>query len=151
MLATRSHSGNEWNLRYVVQWTEYKSPPRPVACCCSVTKLCLTLCNPITCSMPDFPVFCYLPEFAHTHVYWVDDAISSFLSYHRECLNQKPKKFLILWLKNEWGTSLVVQWLRICLPIQETQVWSLAGELRSHIPRGIKVHVPQWRANTANK
>ena len=30
------------------------------------------------------------------------------------------------------GTSLVVQWLRICLAMQGTQVWSLVGELRSH-------------------
>ena len=32
------------------------------------------------------------------------------------------------------GTSLVAQWLRICLPIQETQVWSLVTALRSHMP-----------------
>ena len=34
------------------------------------------------------------------------------------------------------GTSLVVQWLRIRLPVQGTQVRSLVGELRSHVPRG---------------
>ena len=34
------------------------------------------------------------------------------------------------------GTSLVVQWLRFCSPMQEMQVQSLTGELRSHIPRG---------------
>ena len=27
------------------------------------------------CSKPDFPVLHYLPEFAQTHVHWVDDAI----------------------------------------------------------------------------
>ena len=32
------------------------------------------------------------------------------------------------------GTSLVVQWLRIHLVMQETQVRSLVEELRSHIP-----------------
>ena len=31
------------------------------------------------------------------------------------------------------GASLVVQWLRICLPMQVTQVWSLDRELRSHM------------------
>ena len=31
------------------------------------------------------------------------------------------------------GTSLVVQWLRICLAMQGTRVQSLVGELRSHI------------------
>ena len=42
--------------------------------CCSVTKSCLTLCDPTDCSMPGFPVFHYLPEFAHTHVHRVGDA-----------------------------------------------------------------------------
>ena len=44
-------------------------------CCCSVTKLCLTLCNPMDCSMSVFPVRHYLPELAQTHVHWVGDAI----------------------------------------------------------------------------
>ena len=44
-------------------------------CCCSVAQSCPTLCNPMDCSMPGFPVFNYLPEFAQTHVHWVDDAI----------------------------------------------------------------------------
>ena len=35
--------------------------------------------------------------------------------------------------KNQKGTSLVVQWLRICLPMQGTWVQSLLGELRSHM------------------
>ena len=32
-------------------------------CCCSVPKLCLTLCDPMNCGMPGFSVFHYLPEF----------------------------------------------------------------------------------------
>ena len=44
-------------------------------CCCSVTKSCLTLCNPMDCSMPGFPVLHYLPELAQTHIHWVGDAI----------------------------------------------------------------------------
>ena len=31
--------------------------------CCSVTKSCLTLCNPMDCSMPGFPVLHYLMSF----------------------------------------------------------------------------------------
>ena len=34
------------------------------------------------------------------------------------------------------GTSLEVQWLRLCLPMQGMWVWSLVGELRSHMPCG---------------
>ena len=35
----------------------------------------LILCNPVVCSTPGFLVLHYLPEFAQTHVHWVDDAI----------------------------------------------------------------------------
>ena len=44
-------------------------------CCCSVTRLCLTLCDPMNCSMSGFHVFHYLSEFAQTHVHRVSDAI----------------------------------------------------------------------------
>ena len=44
-------------------------------CCCSITKSCLTLCDPMDCSTPGFPVLHYLPEFAQNHVHWVSDAI----------------------------------------------------------------------------
>ena len=43
--------------------------------CCSVAKPCLTVCDPMDCSTPSFPVLHYLPEFAQTHVDWVNDAI----------------------------------------------------------------------------
>ena len=44
-------------------------------CCCSVTKSCLTLCNPMDCSTPGFPVLHHLLEFAQIHVHWVGGAI----------------------------------------------------------------------------
>ena len=43
--------------------------------CRSVTKLCPTLCDPLDCNTPGFPVLHYLSEFAQTHVHWVGDAI----------------------------------------------------------------------------
>ena len=43
-------------------------------CCCLVAKSFLTLCDPMGCSMPVFPVLHYLLEFAQTHVHWADDA-----------------------------------------------------------------------------
>ena len=36
--------------------------------CCSVNKLCPTLCDPMDCSTPGFPVFHHLMEFAQTHI-----------------------------------------------------------------------------------
>ena len=43
-------------------------------CCCSVAQSCPTLCNPMDCSSPGFPVLHQLPYFAHTHVHLVGDA-----------------------------------------------------------------------------
>ena len=37
--------------------------------CCSVTQLRPTLCNPMDCSRPGFPVLHGLLEFAQTHVH----------------------------------------------------------------------------------
>ena len=34
------------------------------------------------------------------------------------------------------GTSLMVQWLRVCLAIQQTRVQALVREIRSHIQQG---------------
>ena len=48
-----------------------------VCCCCSVAESSQTLCNPMDCSTPGFPVSHYLLEFAQTHVHWVDDAMQS--------------------------------------------------------------------------
>ena len=41
----------------------------------SVAQLCLTLCNPMDCSTPGFPVHHYLPEPTQTHVHCISDAI----------------------------------------------------------------------------
>ena len=40
-----------------------------------VAQLCPTLCDPMDYSTPGFPVSHYIPEFAQTHVHWVNDAI----------------------------------------------------------------------------
>ena len=41
----------------------------------SVAQLCLTLCDPMDCSTPGFPVHHQLPELAQIHVHRVSDAI----------------------------------------------------------------------------
>ena len=41
----------------------------------SVVQSCLTLCDPVDCSTPGFPVHHQLPELAQTHVHWVSDTI----------------------------------------------------------------------------
>ena len=39
-----------------------------LCCYCSVAQSCPTLCNPIDCRKPSFPVHHQLPELAQTHV-----------------------------------------------------------------------------------
>ena len=59
-------------------WSLYKELSCCHYCClcvCSVSKSYLTLCNPKDSSTPDFPVIHYFPEFAQTHVHWINDAI----------------------------------------------------------------------------
>ena len=41
----------------------------------SVAQLCPTLCNPMDCSMPGFPVHHQLPEFTQTLVHQLGNAI----------------------------------------------------------------------------
>ena len=50
---------------------------RRAHCCSSVTQSCPTLCHPMDCSIPGFPVLHYLLEFAETHGHWVGDAIQT--------------------------------------------------------------------------
>ena len=44
----------------------------------SITQSSLTLCDPMDCSTPGFPVHHQLPELAQTHVHRVGDAIQPF-------------------------------------------------------------------------
>ena len=56
-------------------WTQVLTVGRILNCCCfSVTQSCLTLCDPMDCSTPGFPVLHHLLELAQTHVQ-VGDAI----------------------------------------------------------------------------
>ena len=72
----------------------FTSPVSPTKdyCYCSVTKSCLTLCDPMDCSTPGFPVLHYPLEFAQTHVHCVNDVIqpSHPVSPFSSCLQSFP-------------------------------------------------------------
>ena len=72
----------------------------PNSLCCSVTKLYSTLCHPMDLSMPGFPVFHCLPEFAQTHVHWVGKAIQPshpLLPPSPFALNLSQHSYLFQW------------------------------------------------------
>ena len=52
-------------------------------CCCSVARSCPTLCDPMDCSTPGFPVLHHLLEFAQTDVLsqWCHPTISSSVAH----------------------------------------------------------------------
>ena len=82
----------------------------------SVAQSCLTLCNPIDCTMPGLPAHLQLLEFTQTHVHWVDDAIQPShpwsspspafnLSQHQGLLNESA--LCIRWRKY-WSFSFSI-------------------------------------------
>ena len=67
----------------------------------SIVQLCLTLCDPIDCSTPAFPVHHQLPELTQTHVHRVGDAIQPshpLLSPSPSALNQSQHQGLFQWV-----------------------------------------------------
>ena len=73
--------------------------------CCSVAKLCLTLCEPMDGSMPGFPVLHCLLESAQTYVHWVSDAIQPSCPLSPPsppALNLSQHQGLFQWVGYEW-------------------------------------------------
>ena len=114
--------------------------------CCSVTKLCRTVCDPMDCSTSDFPVLHYILAFAQIH--WVGDAIQP--SHPLPPLLLLPSVFpSIRIFSNE--SALCISW---------PQYWSLSFSpfkimRRSSLKWGTKISIlemqttcvdPGWRA-----
>ena len=68
-----TQSWAQMNPLMIVMHGTFESPSP--CCCSSVAQSCPTLCNPMNCSTPGFPVLHHLPELAQTHVHLVSDTI----------------------------------------------------------------------------
>ena len=78
----------------------------------SVTQLCLTLCDPMDCSMPGLPVHHQLPEFTQTHVHWVSDAIQPShppLSPSPPTFNLSQHQGLFQWVSSSHQVAKVLE------------------------------------------
>ena len=77
----------------------------------SVTQSCPTLCDPMNCSTPGFPVLCYLLEFAQTYVHWVSDAIqpSHPLSSPSPAFNLSQHQRLFQWVSSSHQVANVLE------------------------------------------
>ena len=80
---------------------------------CSVTQSCLTICDPVYCSMPGFPVLQHLPEFAQTYVHCVSDAIQASHPLSPPfplALNLSQYQSLFQWLTSIVKSVLHIRW-----------------------------------------
>ena len=97
----------------------------------SVTHSCPTLCDPMDCRMPGFPVHHQLLELAQTHVHWVgDDSQPShpLSSPFSSCLQSFPSSgsFPMSWLFTSGGQSTGVSVSASVLPMN-IQSWFPLG------------------------
>ena len=78
----------------------------------SVVQLCLTLCDPMDCSMPGLPVQHQLPEFTQTQVHWVGDAIQPshpLLSPSPPAFNLSQNQGLFQWVSPSHQVAKVLE------------------------------------------
>ena len=95
----------------------------------SIAQLCLTLCEPMDCSMPGFPVHHQLPELTQTHVHWVGDAFQSSHSVIPfSCLQSFPasRSFPVGQFFTSGGQSIVASASTSVLPVN-IQDWFPLG------------------------
>ena len=78
----------------------------------SVAQSCLTLCNPMNCSMPGLHVHHQLPEFTETHVHRVSDAIQPshpLLSPSPPAPNPSQHQSLFQWVNSSHEVAKVLE------------------------------------------
>ena len=78
----------------------------------SISQSCLTLCDPMDCSTPGFPVHHRLPELAQTHVHWVDDAIQPshpLSSPSSPAFNLSQHRGLFQWVSSSHQVAKVLE------------------------------------------
>ena len=78
----------------------------------SVAQSCPTLCEPMDCSTPVFPVHHQLPEPTQSHVHWVGDAIQTshpLLSPSPTFFNLSQHQGLFQWVSSSHQASEVLE------------------------------------------
>ena len=97
----------------------------------SIAQSCLTLCDPMNCSTPGFPVHHQLPELTQTHVHPVSDVMQSshpLSSPSPPSLHLSQHQGLFQWVSSshQGGQSIGVSASASVLPMY-IQDWFLLG------------------------
>ena len=89
--------------------------------CCSVAQSCLTLCDPMDCSLPSFPVLHHLLGIAQSHVHWVSDAIEP----SRPLLSPSPLAFSLFQHQGFFSdeSALHIRWPKYILFKNLRRLW----------------------------
>ena len=114
------------------RWTsgKYDNLSKPEQYFSSVVQSCPTLCDPMDCSMPGFPVHNQLPEPTQTHVHGVSDAIQPshpLLSPSPPTFNlsQHQGLFPMSWFFASGGQSIGVSASASVLPLNIQDLFPL--------------------------
>ena len=77
----------------------------------SVAQSCLTLCDPMDCSMPGFPVHHRLLELTQTHIHWFGDAIqpSYPLTSPSSAFNLSQHQSLCQWVSSSHQVAKILE------------------------------------------
>ena len=78
----------------------------------SVAQSCLTLCDPVNCSLPSLPVHHQLLEPIQTHIHWVGDAIRPshpLSSPSSPTLNLSHHQGLFQWVSSSHQVAKVLE------------------------------------------
>ena len=76
------------------------------------TQSCPTLCDPMNCSTPGFPVHHHLLELALTNVHWVNDSIQPFhplLSPSPPAFSLSQHRGLFQWVSSSYQVAKVLE------------------------------------------
>ena len=96
-----------------------------------VTQSCLTLCDPMDCSVPGLPVHYQLPEFMQTYVHWVGNAIQPshpLSSPSPAVLNLSHHQGLFKWVSSSHQVAKVLEF--------QLEQQSFQWTLRTWLPWG---------------
>ena len=88
----------------------------------SVAQSCLTLCDPMDCTAPGFPIHHQLPELTQTHVHWVGDASQPshpLSAPSPPAFNLSQHQGLFQWVSSSHQVAKTLRMIEITLKIDQ--------------------------------